>query len=257
MSTPDPMRLADIDPLVLTSRARVGQVVGAVALDALVPLACIAAAIVAFATHTVALGWVLIVAAVAVATAAIARIAHSGRSLGGLAAGTRTVLRSNGAPAGARVLPALFTGGLGVFDLTRGRDPFAPALAPFPFPEPSTETLRASRPPRSHAPVVQLDSGQRLTLESALVLGRKPSAAADAPGEVYQWPDLSRTLSKSHTRLEWDGRRVWVTDLGSTNGTHLRTPSGSQPLIPFQRTPVPPDAELELGDRVVTVRSAA
>lgn len=257
MSTQDPMRLADVDPLVLTTRARGGQIVGALAFDALVPLACVVAAVVAFATGTFALGWVLVVAAVVILVVTVAQLARTGRTLGALALGTRTVRRATGAAAGTSVLPALFTGGLGTFDLKSGRDPFAPALAPFQFPERAPEAERPSRPSRGHAPVVQLDSGQRLALESALVLGRNPSAPADAPAEVYQWPDLSRTLSKSHTRLEWDGRRVWVTDLGSTNGTHLRSGGASQPLLPFQRTPVPAEVTLELGDRVITVRSTS
>ncbi|MGQ2916521.1 FHA domain-containing protein, partial [Microbacterium aurantiacum] len=130
---------------------------------------------------------------------------------------------------------------------------FAPALAPFAFPD--RAALPPARPVRGRVPVIELDSGQRVSLASALVLGRNPSAPIDAPAEVYQWPDLSRSLSKSHARLEWDGRRVWVTDLGSTNGTFLRTDAGSQPFLAFQRTPVPADATLELGDRELSVRT--
>ena len=90
-----------------------------------------------------------------------------------------------------------------------------------------------------------------------LVLGRNPSAPTDAPADAYRWTDLSRTLSKSHALLEWDGRLLWVTDLGSTNGTALRTSGARQPLLPHQRTPLPAEATLELGDRVVTVRAPA
>jgi pSer/pThr/pTyr-binding forkhead associated (FHA) protein len=79
----------------------------------------------------------------------------------------------------------------------------------------------------------------------------------DAPAEVYRWADLSRTLSKSHARLEWDGRRVWITDLASTNGTFVRTAGAPQPLIAYQRTPLAAESVLELGDRIVTVRVPA
>lgn len=257
MSTPEPMRLADVDPLVLTSRAKGGQIVGALALDAVVPFACAVAAVVAFVAGRAALGWILLIATIALVSVTLAQLARTGRTLGAVAVGTRTVELSSGAAAGARLLVAMFTGALRTFDLKNGRDPFAPALAPFHFPEPKSKPTSPTRPVRGRAPVVQLDSGQRLALDSALILGRNPSAPADAPAEVYQWPDLSRTLSKSHTRLEWDGRVVWVTDLGSTNGTHVRNGSASQPLLPFQRTPLPAEVVLELGDRVVTVRSAS
>ena len=50
---------------------------------------------------------------------------------------------------------------------------------------------------------------------------------------------------------------MWVTDLASTNGTVLRTPGAPQPLLPYQRTPIPSDAELQFGDRLVTVKAPA
>jgi hypothetical protein len=168
------------------------------------------------------------------------------------------VERSSAAPAGRRLVADLVTGRLGSFDLRRGRDPLSPALAAFRFPEPVAQPA----PARTHSALVRpalvtLDSGQRLPLESSLVIGRSPVATPDAPSPVFQWPDLSRTLSKSHARLEWDGHRAWITDLGSTNGTALRTAAGDQPLIAHQRTPLPPDALLALGDRTLTVTEPA
>ena len=77
----------------------------------------------------------------------------------------------------------------------------------------------------------------------------------DAPAQLHRWVDLSRTLSKSHARLEWDGRLAWVTDLGSTNGTILQAAGVPHPLLPHQRTPLPAEATLELGDRVVVVKT--
>ncbi|MDW4574015.1 FHA domain-containing protein [Microbacterium sp. M3] len=258
MTTPDQTRTAEVDPLVLTAPAAAGQRVGAFAVDVLPPLALLAIAAVMFAIGQAALGWIAALLAVAAVAAALAMLARTGRSPGGIAAGTRTVDRLTGAAPGTSLLAALFTGRLRQCDLRRGRDPFAPALAPFVFPEPEAAPVTPARGGmRGVAPVVQLDSGQRFSLDSALVLGRNPSAPRDAPSAVYQWADLSRTLSKSHARLEWDGQLVWVTDLASTNGTALRTGGAAQPLLPYQRTPLPPDAVLELGDRVVTVKVAA
>ncbi|MFH8251284.1 FHA domain-containing protein [Microbacterium sp. B2969] len=256
MTTQDQARPAHVDPLVLTAPARVGQRIGALVVDALVPVAfAVVAALFAADGGLAGLAWLFGLLAAAAIVAAVAMTARSGRSLGRIAAGTRTVKRSTGAAAGASLLPAFFAGGLGTFDVHRGRDPFAPALAPFEFPAvPAASPAPGRDAVQRFAPVIELDSGERLPLAIPLVLGRNPSAPADAPADEYRWADLSRTLSKSHARLEWDGRLVWVTDLGSTNGTALRTGGAAQPFLAFQRTPIPPGAILELGDRVVTVR---
>lgn len=257
MTTPDQTRTADVDPLVLTAPARAGQTLGAVAVDVLVPVSLGAIAAVLFAIGLPGAGVAVVLLALAYVAADIAMLARTGQSLGGVAAATRVVDATTGAAAGVSLLPALFGGRLRVRDLHRGRDPFAPALSPFQFPETAAAAPPVRTSLRGAAPAVQLDSGQRFSLETALVLGRSPSAPADAPAAVYQWADLSRTLSKSHARLEWDGRLVWVTDLASTNGTVLRTDGAPQPLLPHQRTPIPGDAVLELGDRIVTVKVPA
>lgn len=245
--------IPEVDPLVGTAPARPLSRVAAATIDIALVLVLAAAAVIALAAGVALLGGILVVATALVAGALVRSLARAGRTPGHAAMGTRTVRRSTGAATGRALLPALARRDLDTFDLRRGRDPFAPALAPFAFPD--RAALPPARPARGRVPVIELDSGQRVSLASALVLGRNPSAPVDAPAEVYQWPDLSRSLSKSHARLEWDGRRVWVTDLGSTNGTFLRTDAGSQPFLAFQRTPVPADATLELGDRELSVRT--
>lgn len=244
-----------VDPLVLTVPAAAAQRVAAVTIDVAVVVSLAAAGILCAGLGADVAAWLLLLAAAACIVGTVVALARTGRTLGGLAAGVRTVERSSAAPSGAGLLGDLFTGRLGTFDLRRGRDPIAPALAAFRFPEPSAPQRATTAPRRDilRPAIVTLDSGQKLPLESTLVLGRSPVAMPDTPSPVFQWPDLSRTLSKSHARLEWDGHRAWVTDLGSTNGTALRTGAGDQPLIAHQRTPLPPTAVLALGDRVLTV----
>lgn len=245
-----------VDPLVLTVPAAASQRVAAVTIDVAVVVSLGAAGILCAGLGVGVAAWILLLAAAACIVGTVVALARTGRTLGGLAAGVRTVERTSAAPSGARLFTYLFTGRLGTFDLRRGRDPLAPALAAFRFPEPAAPRRAAAAAPRRdilRPAIVTLDSGQKLPLESALVLGRSPVATPDAPSPVFQWPDLSRTLSKSHARLEWDGHRAWVTDLGSTNGTALRTTAGDQPLIAHQRTPLPPTAVLALGDRLLTV----
>lgn len=255
-STQEAPRLADVDPLVFTARAGAGQIAGAVALDVVMPLALLAAGIVVIAGGLPAAGWALIALAVVLLTVGVWLLGRTGRTLGTATVNARVVRRSSGVAAGPAALVALFSGALVLCDLRRARDPFAPAVSAFRFPD-SALGRTTSPAARSTAPGILLDSGERLTLTTALILGRDPSAPADAPADVYRWADMSRTMSKSHVRLEWDGHQVWITDLGSTNGTFVRGAGASTPLLPHQRTPVPTDVVIEVGDRVLTIRDAA
>lgn len=248
-------RLADVDPFVSSERARAGKIAGAVALDVVMPLALLAVGVILIATRQPAIGWLLIVIAVGLLAVAVWLLGRTGRTLGASTVDARMVHRKTGAAAGGSALWALASGKLAMFDLRRGRDPFAPAIAPFRFPD--TVPAAPARSRRGTVPTLLLDSGERLTLDTALILGRAPSAPADAPAEVYRWADMSRTLSKSHVRLEWDGRQVWVIDLGSTNGVFVRGDGAATPFLPHQRTPVPTGVVLEIGDRTLTIRDAA
>lgn len=249
-------RLADVDPFVSSERARAGTIAGALALDVVMPVALLVAGIVVVTAGLPALGWPLIVIAVGLLAVAAWLLGRTGRTLGASTVDARIVHRETGVAAGSAALWALASGKLAMFDLRRGRDPFAPAIAAFPFPDAAPTGSTPGRR-RGMVPTLVLDSGERLTLDTALILGRAPSAPADAPAEVYRWADMSRTLSKSHVRLEWDGRQVWVIDLGSTNGVFVRGDGAATPLLPHQRTPVPTGVVLEIGDRTLTVRDAA
>lgn len=249
-------RLADVDPFVSSERARAGTIAGALALDVVMPVALLVGGIVVVTAGLPALGWPLIVIAVGLLAVAVWLLGRTGRTLGASTVDARIVHRETGVAAGSAALWALASGKLAMFDLRRGRDPFAPAIAAFPFPDAAPTGSTPGRR-RGMVPTLLLDSGERLTLDTALILGRAPSAPADAPAEVYRWADMSRTLSKSHVRLEWDGRQVWVIDLGSTNGVFVRGDGAATPLLPHQRTPVPTGVVLEIGDRTLTVRDAA
>lgn len=243
-----------VDLLTHTARADPGQRWVVWLVDALLVITPALAAAALLIAGLPALTALLATVAAAALVATLVALARTGRSLGHLAAGARTVAAGSLAPSGARLGSDIAAGRLRTFTLRDARDPVTPAFAPFRFPEPEAHAW-LDVPVQTYAlgATIDLDSGQRLTLDSALVIGRSPSAPRDAPAAVYQWPDLSRTLSKSHARFEWDGRIAWVTDLGSTNGTLLRTGETHQPLLPLQRTPLPPTAELLLGDRSLTV----
>ena len=72
-----------------------------------------------------------------------------------------------------------------------------------------------------------------------MVLGRRP--AATAPGtQTLAVPDSTRTLSKSHARLDLVDGEWSITDLGSTNGVLIVGADGEEALIePGDAVPVP------------------
>lgn len=252
-------RAVAVDPLVLTAPARPGQHVAALAIDAACVLGAAAAGIVAFALGAPVLAWLFIVAAIVLVGVFTVALARTGRTPGRVAASMRTVALDTAAPAGARLLRDAVTGRLRAFDLSRGRDPISPALAPYSFPEAVLAPARRVAPAHGFVrpAVVELDSGERLQLAASLIVGRDPLAPVDAPAAVHRWSDLSRTLSKSHARLEWDGTQVWAIDLGSTNGTFVGDDAGERELPPLQRIPIAGGTRLRLGDRHLTVRTPA
>jgi len=101
---------------------------------------------------------------------------------------------------------------------------------------------------------VLFDSGQRFELAPCAVIGRNPAPFAGmGDGAVVAIADLSRSLSKTHALLEWDGRELWVTDLGSSNGTGIIGPD--RELIRLEahvRTPVLADWTVAPGERTLT-----
>ncbi len=99
-----------------------------------------------------------------------------------------------------------------------------------------TQGQTASIAARPRVQVTHKDgSKQRYELTSAgLTVGR------DAGHSIAIADDA---ISRNHLRLEWDGAQVWVTDLGSSNGSTL----GGQPLGAHMRTPWPWNNAVRIG----------
>jgi hypothetical protein len=145
-------------------------------------------------------------------------------------------------------------------DLVRGRDPLRvvpSALAPVPrrsAPRAADPWAAGSR--RSSTVVLLTDDGSVLQVTGPTIVGRSP---VDPTGAhlLLGIPDLSRSISRSHALLEPHGSSVWVTDLGSANGTAVALPG--EPLVrlaPNVRVEAPVGARLALGDRVVHLAPA-
>ncbi|MDN5821587.1 MAG: FHA domain-containing protein, partial [Brachybacterium sp.] len=95
------------------------------------------------------------------------------------------------------------------------------------------------------------DGGERI-VEKAVVIGRNPVA----PGEevLFVMKDDTRSVSKTHLRIDGTGDEVTVTDLGSTNGSSILREDGSREnLVPNSPTVLPSGAQVTLGDRAVCV----
>lgn len=99
------------------------------------------------------------------------------------------------------------------------------------------------------------DTGQReeLRLPASVVLGRNP-AAVDDTDSLIEVSDPDSSVSKSHVRLEHDREGLWITDLGSTNGTELVDDEGRARVLPAgHRTALDDGTQVHIGNRVFTV----
>jgi pSer/pThr/pTyr-binding forkhead associated (FHA) protein len=76
-----------------------------------------------------------------------------------------------------------------------------------------------------------------------VILGRKPAADPAFPGaQLIAISDETRTVSKTHARLELRDETWFVTDLGSTNGVLFATLMGTE-------VEAQPGQQLEAGER--------
>jgi len=107
------------------------------------------------------------------------------------------------------------------------------------------------RPPLG---VLLLDDGSVFQLDSEYVVGREPSLDASvAAGRArpLRVADDSGIVSRVHARVQLDGWRVTVTDLGSANGTRVRLPAqgGEQQLAPQVPVVLATGSQVDLGGR--------
>ena len=80
------------------------------------------------------------------------------------------------------------------------------------------------------SPVVEIDGERHRLTHSRTVIGRG--------------------TSRTHIEILWDGERAQLTDLGSTNGTHLNG-------APVSRAVLPPDSVIEIGRTRIVFRVLA
>ena len=129
--------------------------------------------------------------------------------------------------------------------------------------EPAAETTEAALPTEVTSAHVAPTAGWRLVLpnadpvavEGAVLLGRRPEALPEYPmAALVPIVDPNRSVSKSHALLGVDDTGLWVADLGSTNGTFVRTPNGGDARVePGAPVYAPAGGSIELGQYRITV----
>lgn len=130
---------------------------------------------------------------------------------------------------------------------------------PRPAASPVSAPLRPAAPapaPPAQSVVIAFDDGQRLEVSGTVLVGRNPAPGPDDEVDaLIPLNDLSRSISKTHACLRWDGRVLWVSDRASTNGTAVVDASGTRQISPQVEEPAFPGGRVNLGDRFFTIES--
>jgi pSer/pThr/pTyr-binding forkhead associated (FHA) protein len=109
--------------------------------------------------------------------------------------------------------------------------------------------------------VLRLSTGDRVSLDRGVLLGRSPRVAEDlSPQErphQVRLPSPENDISRNHVEVVLDGWQVLVRDLGSTNGTLVTLP-GMQPvqLSPHDLHVIEPGTVVTLSPEVFFVFEA-
>ena len=104
--------------------------------------------------------------------------------------------------------------------------------------------------------VLRLSTGDVLTLDRDMVLGRNPpadlaGANGEDPPQVVKLPSADGVISRAHLRVTLSGWHVLVTDLNSTNGSRVTMPGRDpEPLPPGVPVPIRPGTVVTLAEGI-------
>jgi hypothetical protein len=108
-----------------------------------------------------------------------------------------------------------------------------------------------TRPPLG---VLLLDDGSVFQLDRDYIVGREPgldATVASGRSRALRITDDSGIVSRVHAKVQLDGWRVLVTDLGSANGTRVRLPKQSADTVLQPHVPIvlATGSQVDLGGR--------
>jgi len=108
--------------------------------------------------------------------------------------------------------------------------------------------------PRPVLGVLRMSTGDMITLDRSVLMGRGPSSERLVGGErphVVRVPSPNKDISRTHLEVRLDGWHVLVTDLRSTNGTFVTLP-GREPerLRPDAPAQIEPGTVVSLAEEV-------
>jgi hypothetical protein len=117
-----------------------------------------------------------------------------------------------------------------------------------PLPEQDPVTV-----PRPVLGVLRLSTGDVITLDRGVVMGRNPRTDFDGEERphIVKLPSGDGDISRTHLQVSLDGWHVLVADLKSTNGTLVTLP-GRDPerLRPGEPVPIQPGTVVTLSDDI-------
>ncbi|MCQ1957319.1 RDD family protein [Arthrobacter sp. zg-Y826] len=135
----------------------------------------------------------------------------------------------------------------------------SPAPAGVPqHPDDELEMTRVASRHRSTGVLMQFDDGAAVVVTGTALLGRNPATKPqETVGQLLDFADMGRSVSKTHLHLQADPKGVWVTDRNSTNGSAVVTAQGlREELEPLRPVLAPVGSTVFFGDRSFTVSQA-
>ena len=129
--------------------------------------------------------------------------------------------------------------------------------------EPASEASVSSPPSVEATPVATAQSytlvfstGERAHIVGRGLIGRMPVAPANEPFDhLIVVSDPSKTVSKTHLRVEARPEGLMVTDLDSANGTVVSMPGiAAERLAPHERVILLSGATVGIGDQSFTIQ---
>lgn len=112
--------------------------------------------------------------------------------------------------------------------------------------------------PRPALGLLRLSTGDVVTLDRGVLIGRAPRAATDTGGagapHLVRVSSPDNEISRNHVEIVLDGWHVLVRDLGSTNGTTVALPGSSPVRVrPGDQQTIEPGTTITLADQVSMV----